>query len=114
MGIRKDGKGLLNKGLISVAQRLTNKLAHFNLTVPCANLQAWLWMYRWTMDHAAIFQREARRMPGTLNTVAHQFAFRKRPAEMGAGFSHAKQSLSPTDQQYRRGLVHRARGFVFR
>src|SRR5215471_19740153 len=73
-------------------------LAHFDLTASHPNLQARLSMHGWPVSHMAIVKGKSRGMIWTFNTVPDQFAFRKRPTEMRAGFCQREDSLSTTNE----------------
>src|SRR5215472_334549 len=90
------------------------RLAHFYYAVARSYLKAWLRMHRRSVQHAAILQRKTRCMVRTLNAVALQFAFRKRPAEMRARLRHGKETLAATNQQNGRALVHCACRLILR
>jgi len=87
----------------NIGQRFTD----FYLSILNANLQTGLRMNSRSIQHPTVFQREARFMPWAHNTVADQFAFRQRPAEMRAGLCQRKDPISTANQQ---GLArHRVR-----
>src|SRR6266550_4705800 len=86
-----------------------NRLAHFYLSITYADRQAGLWMHRWAIEHAAIFQRKSRIVIWTHNTVANKFAFCKWSTKVGARFGQGKDPLSATDQQNGYAIVERSR-----
>lgn len=73
-------------------------LAHFDLTASHPNLQARLSVHGWSVSHMAIVKGKSRGVIRTFNTVPDQFAFRKRPTEMRAGFCQREDSLSTTNK----------------
>src|SRR6185437_8772844 len=90
-----------------------DRVSHFNADAAHTNLETWLRVYSGSVEHASILQRESGMVPGTLNAVADQLSFRKRAAEMRAGFRHGKDAGSTADQENRNTLVLDALGLGF-
>lgn len=73
---------------------ITERLTDFHLSSLYTNLEARLRTDNRSIEHPAILQREPGSMRRANDAVADQLTFRKRPAEMRAGFARAK-ILSP-------------------
>src|SRR5262249_43951739 len=69
---------------------------------------------RRAIQHSAILQSKSGAVKWTFDTVANQFAFRKRSAEVGTGVCHGEQTASATNQQNRDALVYNLSGFIVR
>ena len=50
-------------------------LPHFDLPVPYADVEDWLWVDRGTVNNMAVFQRKPGSVIGAFNAVVHQLAF---------------------------------------
>jgi len=87
-------------------------LAHFYLSIACANFKAGLWMNRGAIHYTTILQRKAGRMIWAHDAISYKFTFGKRPAKVGARVSHGEDTVSATNEQNRQALIHRLGRFA--
>ena len=89
-----------------------NRLAHFDLSITYADLQAGLWMHRRAIEHAAIFLSKPRIVIWTYDAVANKIAFCKWSTKVRARFGQGEDPLAATNQQNGYAIVEGSRWLV--
>jgi hypothetical protein len=87
-------------------------LTHFDLSIACASLEAWLRVYCRSVNDMAIVKIKPGGVIRTLNAVVHELTVRKRPTKMRTRVGHRKETAGATDEENWCALNHGLGWFI--